>query len=80
MQEFSHWDWVQAHLDDKHDPDGQFRTYEPTSDEDEEERYGGLVYEATMALPLVSIGGADDLRTLVVEPLMQQVGKRDGGP
>ena len=52
VKEFDYWEWVRAYLDDKHDPDGYFYDYKLTSEEQQEN--DGLVYEATLALPLVT--------------------------
>lgn len=64
--------WVTTHLDDKHDPDGTF--YRCTYSSEEQEQWG-IVYQATMALPLVQITSADDLRQKVVDPLLEEISK-----
>ncbi len=65
-------EWVRLHLDVEQDPDGRFYAH-PIGDEKWYEEIG-LLYQVSMALPLVEIDDAEDLKTRVTEPLLQQVG------
>ena len=69
VSKFTHWSWVAAHLEYKYDPDGAFHESEFTSEEQED----GLVYMATMALPLVSLDSAQALKEKIIEPLLQNI-------
>ncbi|MDO8567438.1 MAG: hypothetical protein Q7R57_01835, partial [Dehalococcoidales bacterium] len=60
VTKFDHRGWIWSHLDDKHDADGIFHDWESTPEKVQEN--DGLVYEATMALPLVSIDSAESLK------------------
>ncbi len=71
VTKFSYWDWVRAHLDDKHDADGVFHEYECSPEEQEE--WEGLIYQATMALPLTAIDSAQTLKEKIIEPLLLKV-------
>jgi hypothetical protein len=70
---FSDWDWVSSQLEHEHDPDGKFNCLTFTPDQQEES--DGVIYQAVMALPLMSIGSAQDLKEKVVEPLLKEVQK-----
>lgn len=71
VRRFSHWDWVHAILDDKHDADGVFHDYQFSPEEQEE--CDGLVYQSIMALPLTAIDSAQALERKIVEPLLERV-------
>ncbi len=71
VRKFSYWNWVRAHLDDKHDVDGVFHDYECSPEEQEE--WEGPVYQATMALPLTAIDSAQALKSKIIEPLLQKI-------
>jgi hypothetical protein len=73
VTKFGYWDWVRAHLDDKHDADGIFHEYKCSPEEQEE--WEGLVYQATSALPLTAIDSAQALKQKLIEPLLQKVSK-----
>lgn len=73
VREFRYWDWVRAHLDDQHDPDGDFYVYVCSPEEQQE--YDGLMYEAIMALPLVAITSAEDLKQKFIDPLLQEISR-----
>jgi hypothetical protein len=67
-------EWVSVHLDNEHEPDGRFYEY-PHSEGDEWYDNLGLSYEVSMALPLVEIASADDLKRKVLSPLLEQASK-----
>ena len=62
--------WVTSHLDCERDPDGEvcWDEYEPGEPDSER-----LLREMSMALPLVQVTGAEDLRNLIVAPLLAAV-------
>ncbi len=68
---FKDWKWAKAALEDKHDPDGTF--HDGTIDPEKREEYSGLVYEAMMALPLLEIGSAEDLKEKIIDPLLKKL-------
>lgn len=70
MREKWELNWITAHLDQKRDPDGSFyeRAYELEEQESE-----GILGEWTMALPLIEIGDAEELKRKFIEPLLNQV-------
>jgi len=68
--------WVTVHLKRERDPDGKF--YDRKLSPEEQERLDGLVYEASMALPLMSIKGMEDLKQKVIDPLLKQIEKVSG--
>jgi len=72
MSEDWELEWVTAHLDQKRDPDGSF--YE-CAYELEEQESEGILREWTMALPLIEIGNAEELKRKFIEPLLNQVNK-----
>ena len=67
VRKFIHWGWVSEHLDCEQDPDGLFHDYELTTEDQEEYN---LVYETTMALPIVDIDSAQVLKEKIIEPLL----------
>lgn len=71
VRKFGDWDWVRTHLNGQYDADGEFKPEKPTSEDQEE--WGDLVYQATMALPLTAIDSAQALKDKILEPLLQKV-------
>jgi len=65
-------DYIRAHLENEHDPDGVFWIY---SHEAGEEWYDdvGITYEASMALPLVEIRSSEELKQKIMQPLSTQI-------
>jgi hypothetical protein len=67
-------EYYKAHLESEHDPDGAFFEYDHKEGTEWFDRVG-LCYEVSMALPLVEIKSAEDLRRRVVDPLVAEIGK-----
>ncbi|MBT9132499.1 MAG: hypothetical protein DDT32_01224 [Syntrophomonadaceae bacterium] len=71
-EKFNSLSWVTQHLVDERDPDGNFYTYEWPP---EEQEGLNLLYDATLALPLVQIRSAEDLKQKIIVPLLEEVRK-----
>ncbi len=65
--------YVGAHLWDKLEADGKFKPYTWNKQEMESEDFSGYSFQSTMALPLVTMKNADDLKIKVVEPLLTEI-------
>lgn len=68
-------DWVTTHLFFERDSDGKFHWREYPPDESKSE---GILREATMALPLIKVTNADDLKFKVTDPLLKEISKTSG--
>jgi hypothetical protein len=64
-------EWVWASLDDKYDPDGTFSR--SNIDPEEQEEYGGLIYQSFMAIPLIDINDANDIKNKIIDPLIKEI-------
>jgi hypothetical protein len=82
LDKFKDWSWVEGPFDDQNDPDGKFTRVkvEDVEDVDSREEWDpvGLVYQALAALPLVKIQSAEDLKDLVIDPLLLELDERTG--
>ncbi len=71
-REFKDWAWVDVHSESEYPPDGHPYQYKRTS-EDRGEEQAELVFYSTMALPLVQIQSAEDLKEKVIKPLLDEI-------
>jgi hypothetical protein len=72
---YTYEDEVIAPLIDQRDPDGAFHTWDHEKDEGKAER---LIYQSAAALPLVSVKSEEDIRRLVIDPLLNKAHARLG--
>jgi hypothetical protein len=69
-------EWVEASLDDGHEPDGIFHFGDKSS---EDPGYDPALYHQVMAgIPLISIESSDDLKRIVIDPLLRVAQERSG--
>ena len=69
--------WVEEPLNEGYDPDGSFTPWEnPGNDPLENE---GVLYQEVAAVPLITIQGSEDLKRVVIEPLLAKVQVRLAG-
>lgn len=66
-------EYVKAHLENKQEPNGEFRLYDHQETKSDWYTSIGLCREKSMALPLVEVRSAADLSAKVVNPLLQKV-------
>jgi len=71
---FRYEDWVKAPLEDEHDPDGSFKTWEKSGNDPLDNE--GLLYQAVAAVPLITIQSSEDLKRDVIDPLLDRVQAR----
>ncbi|MBT9147553.1 MAG: hypothetical protein DDT32_01312 [Syntrophomonadaceae bacterium] len=71
-EKFTNLLWVTQHLADESDPDGTFHTHKWPPEKQEELN---LLYDATLALSLVQITSAQDLKQKIIVPLLEEVSK-----
>jgi hypothetical protein len=70
------WELAAGYLEYKREPDGTFQKYTYSKDEE----YGDeFAYEELMALPLIEIASADDLKLKVINPLLERILKMEVG-
>lgn len=64
---------VEAHLEDEYEANGEFQRYQWAAEDIGSPDSEGETYRSTMALPLVELASADDLKNRVITPLLEEV-------
>ena len=69
-------EWAEEPLDDGHEPDGIFRSWDNSPEDPGDDP--ALLHQTIAAIPLISIESADDLKGIVINPLLRVAQEKSG--